>query len=273
MKKKIRKGLRLVLPVVFLVSTVLMLRQQLDNRSGSEDYADAQQLAFRETVREPVEAAVPSQPPKGETVWIPAPVEDDPQMEEMARIDLAALQEVNPDVVGWIRIPDTKIDYPLLQGEDNDFYLKHTWKKEKNSVGSVFLEYRNSRELTDYNTIVYAHNMRDGSMFATLRRYTDKYYWQKHPYVYVLTEAGAWRYEVFASYKAPVDSPTYGLSFLQKTTKAEFLIHALDESRYDTDIFPEENDRILTLSTCTGSGYSSRWVVQARLKMMELKGC
>lgn len=270
MKDMIRKGLRLALLLIFVISTVLFVRQMLDKRSGSETYDAALAVAMQEKAPQPETQPVPSEARGEETLWIPDPAEDDPMMEEMAQINLAALQEVNPDVIGWIRIPDTQIDYPLLQGQDNELYLKHTWQKEENYVGSVFLEHRNSANLTDYNTIVYAHNMNDGSMFGTLSKYTDPQYRDKHPYIYILSESGVLRYEIFAMYQARVDDPTYGLSFNQLATKAKFMRHAMENSRYDMDVIPEQNDRILTLSTCTSAGHHKRWVVQARLKMVEM---
>ena len=189
-------------------------------------------------------------------------------MEEMEKINLAALQEVNPDVIGWIRIPDSKIDYPLVRGADNDYYLNNTWDKKKSSVGSIFMEYRNAPDLMDYNTILYGHNMNDGSMFANIKRYSSQWYWERHPYVYILTEQGVYRYEVFAAYETPVDSKTYGLSFRQTETKTALLEHIFEKSPDFYQIVPDPMDRILTLSTCSGMGYSNRWVIHARLKMI-----
>ena len=92
-----------------------------------------------------------------------------------------------------------------------------------------------------------------------------------HPYIYLTTDAGVYRYEVFSSYKADVDGETYGLSFELVKTKARFLLHALENSVIDTGIMPDVTDRILTLSTCSGAGYTTRWVVHARLKMVEVE--
>ena len=265
-----KKLLRLVFLVVFVVSTVLLGRQMLDKKTGSASYEEALKIATQEKATvSTLPAEKPVEEVTGEPVWIPEPVEDDPELEKLKQIDLAALREVNPDVVGWIRIPGTQIDYPLMQGEDNEFYLKHTWLKEKNSVGSAFLEWRNNPDLTDYNTIVYGHNMNDGSMFADMTRFYDNAFRKEHPYIYIVSDAGIWRYEIFAYYKAWVDDPTYGLSFHQIETKAKFLLHATEKSVYDTEIIPLENDRILTLSTCTASSQHARWVLQARLKMMQ----
>lgn len=271
-KEKTRTLLSIIMAVVFVISTALMLRQFCDNASGQDAYADAAAIAFGTESRGQREtAAQETTDPASKPLWVPAAVEDDPRMEEMAAIDLAALREVNEDVVGWIRIPDTKIDYPLMQGEDNDYYLNHTWERSSNSVGSIFLEYRNSPDLMDYNTIIYGHNMKNGSMFATLSRYSSEQYWELHPYVYITTDAGVYRYEVFSSYKANVDGVTYGLSFHQAKTKETFLLHILGNSSIHPEIVPGKNDRILTLSTCSGADYSTRWVVHARLKMVEVQ--
>lgn len=275
MKEKTRRILRLVLLAVFLVSTVLLVRRQQDKVSGSETYEQAQQIAAGGSA-EATEGTVPAEETlpeaRTEMIWIPEPVEDgDPNLETMAAIDLAALRQTNQDVIGWIWIPNSKVNYPLMQGEDNDYYLKHTWEGRNNAVGSIFLEYQNSPDLTDFNTIVYGHNMNDGSMFAGIRNYSTEGYWMTHPYIYLTTDAGVYRYEVFSSYKADVDGETYGLSFELVKTKARFLLHALENSVIDTGIMPDVTDRILTLSTCSGAGYTTRWVVHARLKMVEVE--
>ena len=262
----------MVLAGVFLVSTALFLRQVCHNAGAEAAYGEALAVALEEADGggEPLPPAPAAEVVEEKVVWVPAPVEgEDPNLEMLAALDLAALREVNPDVIGWIYLPNSKINYPLLQGADNDYYLKHAWDGRSTSVGSIFLEQNNTADLMDYNTIVYGHNMNDGSMFAGLRKFSTQGYWEDHPHVYIRTDAGVYRYDIFAAYKAPVDSITYGLSFRQKETKAEFLFHALQNSSIQTEIVPEAQDRILTLSTCSGAGYSNRWVVQARLKMVK----
>lgn len=276
MKKKMRQVLMCILFVIFLGSTALMLRQWMDNAGGETTYQDAMDLAVNSTketapAEKQTEATtMPTEKKEPVTAWVPAPVENDPVMEEMAAINLAALREVNEDVLGWIRIPDTKIDYPLMHGDDNDFYLHHTWERESNSVGSIFLEHTNAPNLTDFNTIIYGHNMNNGSMFAELEHFALQKHWQGHPYVYIVTDAGVYRYEIFAFYRADVDSLTYSLNPTRDDTKEKFFKLALDTSWIDTGIQPEITDRVLTLSTCSGADYSSRYVVQARLPMMEV---
>ena len=272
MKKRVRNIIRLVLLVVFAVSTVLLIRQWRDNTDAEAAYQDAVSIAMQKTAEKLPEKtkAEPAEPEKPVTIWVPAPVEDDPVMEEMTGISLAALREVNPDVTGWIRIPETKVDYPILQGEDNDFYLNHTWEKEPNSLGSIFLEHQSSPDLTDYNTIIYGHNMKNGAMFGDLDLFSLQRFWGNHPYVYILTDDGVYRYEIFAFCQAEVESLTYGLNPRRTDTKEKFLNLSLETAWYDTGIKPPVTDRILTLSTCSGGGYTHRFVVQARLPMVEV---
>ncbi len=276
MKKKTRKLLNLVMAAVFLLGMGNLLMQYRDNAGGEEAYQEALEIAMGDPEPEaPTDAAsqeeTQPQATRPKSSWMPAPIpEDDPNVEALEEIDLKALQEVNPEVIGWIRIPNTKVDYPLMQGEDNDYYLNHTWQGYSNSVGSIYLEYQNSGSMTDYNTIIYGHNMRDGSMFATLRNYTGDF-WKEHPYVYIAMPYGVLRYEIFSAYRAELDAPTYGLSFLQRQTRETFLAHAVENSKIDTGIVPEITDQILTLSTCSNAGYSHRWVVQARMSMIRLE--
>lgn len=271
MKKFIRTLLTGLLALVFLFSSAMYLLQNRENAAADSANADALALATSGKVENtppptPVtESAAPAEEPR----WVVAPLEEsDPHMQMLADMDLDALREVNPDVVGWILIPDTAINYPLMQGTDNDYYLKHTWDGKRYAVGSIFLEQLCSPDLTDFNTIIYGHNMNNGSMFASLRSYRNQEYWQAHPYVYIRTDQGVFRYDVFSSYLAKVDSNTYGISFSNENAKVSFLNQILADSVIDADLKPEPTDRILTLSTCSGRGYTTRWVVHARLKMI-----
>lgn len=266
-----KKALFLMLLAVFAVSTALLLRQQADNLQSAGVYDDALAIAAASGTATTPPSTVPQTLPVTEPIplWVPEAVEEDPVMEELAALDIAALQAVNADVLGWIRIPDTKIDYPLLQGDDNDYYLKHTWKGGKNTTGSIFLEYQSSPELTDFNTIIYGHNMNNGSMFAGLRQFAYEKHLKQHPYVYIATGDGVYRYEIFSTYRADVEGDAYTLVFPEDADRQDFLDMAVEYSKFDTGIHPAVTDRIVTLSTCSGAGYSTRWVVHARLKMVQ----
>lgn len=274
--KQYKKYLNILLALVFLFSVGMVVRQALDDSGGESEYQAAIDIAqgsgtASETAPESTQEAPTEQAEAGELVWFPATVEDDPVLEELRGMDLAALREVNPDVVGWIRIPDSKIDYPVVQGEDNDFYLKHTWQGNPNSMGSIFLDCNTSPDLTAYNTLIYGHNMNSGAMFASLRDYRMQSYYDTHPYVYLLVDNGAFRFDVFSAYRAELTALAYGQSFQQRQTREKFLQEAMEKSDIETGITPGIRDRILTLSTCSGAGHSTRWVVHARLEMVQVR--
>lgn len=283
MNQKLRITLSVVLALVFLFSVGKLVNQWQDEKQAEEAERMAQELLAAAataptqplpTETEPVETTAPeTEPTEPPPVWVPAPVETpDKNMDTLAQKDLNALREINPDVVGWIWIPGTYINYPLMQGEDNDYYLNNTWNNVPSAYGSIFLEYQNSPDLSDFNTIIYGHNMNNGSMFATLQNYAGGYYRRMFPYVYIATDEGVLRYEIFSTYKASVESITYQLSFKQQETREAFIQMALENAEYDTEIVPETTDRIITMSTCTGwGGYDYRRVVHARLKMMEVE--
>ena len=255
--------------LVFLFSITMFLWQKQQKAAANDIYGKAFELATaaKPEVLSPV-PATEDPIPDAEPQWVAAPLEGDPHIQTLADMDLDALRQVNPQVIGWILIPDTAVNYPLMQGDDNEYYLKLTWDYKKNASGSIFLEHLNSPDLTDFNTIVYGHNMNDGSMFAGLRKYRDQAYLEEHPYVYIRSDQGVYRYEIFSSYLAKVESNTYGLGFSSEASRNQFLRQTIADSVIDTGIQPAPTDRILTLSTCSGSGYSTRWVVHARLKMI-----
>lgn len=280
MNRKWRMTLSALLFFIFLFSIGQLLRHWHDQRQAEEAERMAQALLAEmqpTSVTMPVEIPETTPPetelPQPKSVWVPAPVEEaDKHMEELSKKDLNALREVNPDVVGWIWIPGTYVNYPLMQGTDNDYYLNNTWNHIPSAYGSIFLEYRNSGDLSDFNTIIYGHNMNNGSMFATLLNYAGAYYCRMFPYVYVATDTGVCRYEIFSTYKASVESNTYQLSFNQQESREKFIQSVLEQAEYDTGIVPETTDRIITLSTCVGwGGYDYRRVVHARLAMMEVE--
>jgi sortase B len=181
-------------------------------------------------------------------------------------MDLCALRQTNADVLGWIHIPDTPISYPLLQAEDNQTYLNKTWDGANNSAGSIYLECKNEPDFSNFNTLIYGHRMKNGSMFGSLGNYSQQEYFSEHPYVYIITDDSVLQYEIFSAYEAPVVSDTYRLHVEDEETKQAVLEYSIASSVLKSAQVPTTADSILTLSTCTGTGtYHSRWVVQAVL--------
>ena len=258
MNKHIRTMLSFLLAVTFLISTGLLIRQKFYEKQAEATYQSAAQLAVSQqapTTEQETISTIEATQPKTEpqvalkTTWFPEAVTNDDNLSALQQIDLTALREKNPDVVGWILIPDTQINYPLLQTDNNTYYLNHAWDGSKNGLGSIFLENLCAKELTDFNTIIYGHNMRSGAMFAALHDFDNPGFREEHPYVYLVSDSGIFRYEIFSTYDADVESRAYGLSFRQEETRTAFLTDAITNSLIETGITPATTDRILTLST------------------------
>ena len=265
----------MVLTGVCLLSLVMLARLRYDGKRGSDANVNAQQIAMQPVGQPPETLPQQTEQPsvQAETVppepqWIPAQVQDDPWMQELSAINLDALRQVNPQVVGWICIPGTGIDHPVVQGEDNGFYLEHSWDKTPNQYGSIFLECMNDPRMEEFHTILYGHRMNDGSMFAPLLDYAREDFLREHPYIYLVTDAGVLRYQVFSTYTTDTDSDAYGLGMQQEHTKRDYIADAIGNSDVDTGIVPAFTDRILTLSTCTRGSFESRRVVHAYLAMV-----
>lgn len=270
MNKTVKRILNTILTLLLLVCAVMLARSILVEQEGRRDYDEAIMLAGDPDTEQPEAPAVSAQlPTETEPAAVrdqePAPIPDDPIIRELLETDLQSLRAENEDVVGWITIPDTRISYPLLQWTDNEFYLKHTWKQTPNGNGSIFIECQNSPDFTDFNTIIYGHNMQTGAMFGTLSKYKSKGYWEKHPSFYIACDQGVLRYDIFAVHKVGIDTIIYGLELDTDQKKTQFIRFATDYSSVETGIEPTVDDKIVTLSTCTGQGHSSRWVVQGIL--------
>ena len=279
MKRSVRLAICLVLAVVFIVSAVNVVRDVQEYKKGAEAYAEAESLANvgglaaladerQPEVRKPGGQRPSGSEPAGEepgTAAEAAQPEPDPYESLLREANLSALQEINSDVKGWIVLPGTGISYPVLQGGDNDYYLSHDWKKDLYSVGAIFLDCNSSDSFTDFNTLIYGHRMQDRSMFGRLKRYTKQSYLDAHPDLYIRTADGVFRYTIYAAYEADVNSLAYSGSIPGEEARGEFIRLGLESSVVDAGITPQPSDRFLTLVTCTGNGYDSRWIVQAVL--------
>lgn len=183
------------------------------------------------------------------------------------RDELISLQKLNKDMAGWLTIADTEIDYPILQSTDNDYYLHHNYKNEKARAGSIFKDYRNTNEFLDKNTIIYGHNMKDGSMFADLRKYLDKDFFKAHPTFSYESGLTNYKVEIFSVYETTTDFYYIETDFPGKQDFADYLEKVQQQSIYKSNVKVSSKDRIITLSTCdTEKDYEKgRMVIQGKL--------
>jgi sortase B len=194
------------------------------------------------------------------------PLVDIPTIEETVEnpIDFKTLTAKYPDIYAWIRVPGTNIDYPIVQHPtDNSYYINHTIEGKKRIAGAIFTENYNSKDFNDPNTLIYGHNMKNGSMFGSLKLYRDYEYYKEHPVFYIYTDEGVYEYRIFSVRVVSAVGDAYVLTFESDEAYAEYLEKAFRTSMYDTDVESlTTEDKIVTLSTCTASD-ENRMIVQA----------
>lgn len=191
------------------------------------------------------------------------------------KIDFDGIQsKENKDIYAWIYIPNTNVDYPILQHEKNNaFYLDHDMNGKKASCGSIFTENYNNTDFNDNHTVVYGHNMKNGSMFKSLRNYDEKIFFDENPYIYVYTEWDTRVYEIFGAYEY---DDRHLLTNFETKNSGEFQkylesVKKLGDScgHFNRDLTVNSNDKIITLSTCISGKPSSRYLVQGKLIAVE----
>ena len=234
---------------VFCYAAFNLYHIYTEYRKGTDEYNQIEEMAVTERDADSAEVAGPS-------AQIKPPIE----------VDFDKLKSVNEDVVGWIYVdalPD--ISYPIVKGKDNQTYLHQTYEKNYNFAGTIFVDYENSGDFSDCNTLVYGHNMKNGSMFGHLKKFRedDKLY-KQDKYFWILTPERNYRYEIISAYTTGVNSDTYTLFKGPGEEFEKYLetIKGYSEIKTDdTDLTIK--DRIVTLSTCTGNE-STRFVVQGK---------
>ena len=241
MGKKIRRIIMAALLVVFLGSTAVILYVQRQYRISEELYSQASGQYAVSMQEEP---------------------DADSQTSAPIQVDFDALRAENADVVGWIYCEGTPIDYPVVQCADNDYYLHHTVEKKKNFSGSIFMETKNSSQFTDSHTIIYGHNMKNGSMFGKLKRIRQLEMTEEDYKFWILTPGKNQLCRVFSAQEVESGGEAYTLF---TGPCQEFRDWADKMSRTSVvdpgEITLWETDRIITLSTCTGND-TTRFIVQ-----------
>ena len=187
----------------------------------------------------------------------------------LATIDADALTEMNADYACWLYAPDTPIDYPVVHGEDNDYYLHRLFNGEHNACGTLFIDYRNLGDFQDPNTLLYGHHMRNGSMFKAITYYADQAYFDSHPFMLIVTPEKRYLLELFAGYTTSKSDHCYDIAISDESDMAAFVEEALGKSNFTADVEIKGGDRLVTLSTCAYAFENARYIAIGRLN--ELK--
>ena len=181
---------------------------------------------------------------------------------EMATVDLAGLKQSYPDIAGWIFFEDGLISYPVMHAEDNEKYLHTTYNGKEAKAGSIFIEAAHKEDFTDIHTIIYGHNMKNLSMFGRLKHYkTQAGYYEEHKYFQIFCGDEILRYQIFAYRDVPVDFMIYSQEYKSGRVLSYDLLRA---SYINPKLDIEDDDKIITLSTCTADD-THRFIVSAVL--------
>lgn len=174
---------------------------------------------------------------------------DNEKDKESSAKSYAELKQINSDYVGWITIPDSEIDLPVVQCSNNDYYLMVSFNDEYSSAGCLFLDCDNSSLFDDQNSVIYGHAMLDGSMFGLLKRFKQQDYYEQHPFIYMMLEDRTYVYQVVS---VNVVDVLYDYRSSEYYSIASFISDLSYSSYISSSANVDDNSKILTLSTCTG---------------------
>ena len=180
-------------------------------------------------------------------------------------IDFDALRKINPDVIGWIYYESSHIDYPIVQGTDNDKYLYTMFDGTPGGFGCLFADAKTDKAFKQFNTIVYGHHMRNGSMFADLKKLQDQEYCREHPRMELVTPEGKFHLEICAFLNQPSDSEIYTTNIVDLGERNEYLGLLNNLASYTTNEVMDIRDRLVILSTCVDATGPNRYIVVCKM--------
>lgn len=180
-------------------------------------------------------------------------------------IDFDALRKINPDIIGWLYYEGTVIDYPVVQGENNDMYLSMLFDRTWGGCGTLFADCITEAPFRQFNTIVYGHHMKDGTMFACLKELRDSEYCAKQPKLELTTPEGRFDLEIYAFLNEPADSNVYTTNFHDEESKQGYLDLINSLAAYVTSVSVSTQDRLVMLSTCAYEFEEARYIVVCKM--------
>ena len=256
-----KSPLRFLLPLLLTVFLLIFSFSAYKLYSMYRGYKSAEKQ-YNDLSGQFLSTPAPTRPPSHSDE--PQPEETEPPKElSPITVDFAELLRQSKDIVGWIYSPDTPINYPVVQAADNDFYLYNFIDGTYNGNGSIFMDCMCQKDMSSRNTIIYGHNMHDGSMFASLHMYRQEGYYKDHPVMYFNTPNGNYKLLVFSGYVSDPEGSAYWYDISDNDDYQRYLNESVSLSDFRADVVPTVEDKILTLSTCTYEYFDARYVIQA----------
>ena len=261
-KKKLYLIISILSFSIVLVALAVIGTLLLSYKQASDNY---EQLAAAARAAAPAAPTTPATEEVDETL----PAETEPPLPTVEiPINFDYLRGENTDIIGWIVVDGTLIDYPILYDTTyNYYYLSHNYEGTSTGYGSIFVLGENANDFTDFNTVIYGHNMLDGRMFAQLHKFRDKSFFDSHGQIIVYTPERQLTYQVFAAYRRDNLNITVNTDFSTKELIDQYIesVYAqTDLAQFNPAYQVSSSDRIITLSTCIGNP-AYRFVVQGVL--------
>ena len=269
-----RRSAARTVTIVVLIAAIIVCAYSAYNiyailsEDASSDEVTQTMRSFVRTVA-PEESAAP---PTGETAAVQPEAPGVPASAAVAaqspllEIDFSGLQDINSEIIAWIDIPGTDISYPVVQTDNDDYYLTHSYDGTRNRAGAIFLDSRVETGFAGQNTVIYGHRMNNGSMFGTLHRLDDADYRKQHEYIHIYLpgQAEPVVYQIFATWdsSASLDSTAYQVDFADPEAAEAWLSDLAAKSFVEGA--PQPGSEILTLSTCVRGDGSTRFIVAAQ---------
>ncbi len=188
------------------------------------------------------------------------------EKQEAAHIDFASLEEINPEVVAWVA--GAEIDYPIVQGKDNAYYLGHLFSGEANQLGAIFMDYRNQGDFSDKNTVIYGHNMKNGSMFSSLTAYKAQDYYDSNPTMMLYMPDNTYQLAFFAGLVIDGNG-SVPLEFADAQAFQGYIDALKKKSTFQSTTTVGTEDRIVTLCTCSYEFNNARYALFGKLTPLD----
>lgn len=185
-------------------------------------------------------------------------------------VDFDELQAINSEIIGWIYCEDTPINYPICHTTDDEYYLTHAYDKTETKNGAIFLETENDSAFSEANSILYGHHMKNGSMFASLAKWSEQSYFDSHSYMWLLTPEVTYRIDLFAGYGTDANSDTYTVFRNYGQQMSDYLENVIVQSDVESDVdISDETSHFVVMSTCEYSYENARYVLHGKLVPIE----
>lgn len=244
-KRRFLKGALCVSIVAIIVCAIGLVLQMHTSRQGREYYSALSAALGPSQPSQSAEAEEGAQPP--------------------ISVDFEDMQARFPGLVAWIYAEDTPLDYPVMQGEDNDYYLTHLPDGQKNQLGSIFMDFRNQPDFTDQNTLIYGHYVKSGDMFGSLENYRDPLYYEAHQSVWILTPEANHEVELFAAYIVNSAEEAPPMDFQDEAAFESYIADITSRSLFTSELAVTAADRLVCLCTCDYSVSNGRLILVGRL--------